>query len=77
MVDAFLYLASAISSKSLASVSLREYNSHSSKINNLLFQAMRKNRQEPFWIVPAVVYIVLPDSVILPAVVKCIWLPDK
>ena len=30
---------------------------------DLPFQAMRKNRQEPFWNVPAVVYIVLPDVV--------------
>ena len=30
-------------------------------VKDLLFQAMRKNRQEPFWSAPAVVYIVLPD----------------
>lgn len=32
-------------------------------VKDSLFQAMRKNRQEPFWSVPAVVYIVLPDLV--------------
>ena len=32
-------------------------------VKDLLFQAMRKNRQEPFWIVPAVVCIVLPGLV--------------
>ena len=37
MVDDFLYLASAISSKSLASVSLSGYSNHSSKINNAGF----------------------------------------
>ena len=37
MVEAFLYLASAISSKSLASVSLSGYSNHSSKINNAGF----------------------------------------
>lgn len=32
-------------------------------LRDLSFQAMRKNRQEPFWSVPAVVYIILPGLV--------------